>query len=82
MPLPSDPDRERIVSTATATYTIAGMSCSHCVAAVTEELEALTGVERVAVSLEGGTAVVSGAVSAEQVAAAVERAGYTATPCP
>ena len=82
VPLPSDPDRERIVSTATATYTIVGMTCSHCVAAVTGELEAVAGVERVAVSLEGATAVVTGDVSADEVAAAVDRAGYTATPCP
>ena len=60
----------------TTTYGVTGMTCGHCVASVTEELEALAGVEAVAVSLEQGTATVTGDVTEEQVSAAVEEAGY------
>lgn len=59
------------------TMTIDGMSCGHCVAAVTRALEGVTGVkvERVAI----GTATVAydpSATSAAQITEAVEDEGY------
>jgi copper chaperone len=35
-------------------FTVAGMSCGHCVATVTEELDAVPGVREVAVDLASG----------------------------
>ena len=63
-------------------FEVAGMTCEHCVASVTEELSALGGVEAVSVDLRPGaasTVVVnaSRALSADEVRAAVEDAGYT-----
>ena len=44
----------------TQTYPVIGMTCDHCVAAVTEELTALEGVTDVSVDLvEGGTSPVT-----------------------
>jgi copper chaperone len=64
----------------TATYRVTGMTCSHCAAAVTEELRALGGVSDVAVELvAGGTSTVHVTSPAplpdEQVAAALDEAG-------
>lgn len=61
------------------TIHIEGMMCAHCVAHVREALEAL-GVEA-QVTLEGGTAVVSGAQlpGDEALRAAVTAAGYSVT---
>ncbi len=59
------------------TYTVTGMTCGHCAAAVTEEVSAVPGVEGVEVSVEAGTVVVRGdQVSEDQVRAAVDEAGY------
>ena len=59
------------------TYTVTGMTCAHCAAAVTEEVSAVPGVESVEVSVEAGTVLVRGdGVSDEQVRAAVDEAGY------
>ena len=58
---------------------IEGMSCEHCVAAVTEALGELPGVRVDAVRV--GTAQVRydpGQVSPEQIALAIEDAGYAA----
>lgn len=64
------------------TFTVDGMTCGHCVAAVTAELTALAPGASVEVSLgDGGpsTVTVDGAVlTPEQVAAALDEAGgYT-----
>lgn len=58
-----------------------GMTCSHCVASVTEEIAAIDGVESVSVDLNAGGAsrvtIRSAApVDAARVRAAVEEAGY------
>jgi copper chaperone len=62
----------------TATYTVTGMSCGHCVAAVTEELTKLPGVSTVAVVLERGHVTVQSEqpLEDEAVRAAVDEAGY------
>jgi len=62
----------------TATYTVVGMTCGHCVNAVTEEVSQLPGVTGVDVDLaSGGVTVTSEApVDGSAVRAAVEEAGY------
>lgn len=59
-------------------YTVKGMTCSHCVAAVTEEVSKVDGVTDVAVDLDSGSLTVRGPVQvdSEAVAAAVDEAGY------
>jgi copper ion binding protein len=65
-------------ATATSTWTVTGMTCGHCVASVTEELQEVDGVQDVAVTLETGEVVVTSAepLSREAVEAAVTEAGY------
>ena len=62
----------------TSTYTVVGMTCGHCVNAVTEEVAKLPGVTAVDVDLaSGGLIVTSDApVDMNAVRAAVEEAGY------
>ncbi len=66
----------------TTTFTVTGMTCGHCVQAVTDEITALEGVQNVDVELSSGAVtVVSGAVIAQDaVAAAVDEAGYALAP--
>jgi copper chaperone len=60
------------------TYAVVGMTCSHCVNAVTEELEKLVGVRSVNVDLAAGTVDVASdsPLSVDEVRAAVDEAGY------
>lgn len=61
----------------TKTIAIEGMHCQHCVAAVTEALEAVSGVTSVQVSLEKNNAVVEGAgLEDAALKAAVEDTGF------
>jgi copper chaperone CopZ len=65
----------------TVTYTVAGMTCGHCVSAVTGELAALPGVQAVEVDLiKGGastvTVVSDTPLEADRVREAVDEAGY------
>lgn len=55
------------------------MTCGHCVKAVTEEVSAIDGVDAVEVDLDSGRVTVTAAVdpTREQMAAAVDEAGYT-----
>ena len=64
---------------ANSTWTVTGMTCGHCVKAVTDEVSALDGVEAVDVDLETGAVAVTAATgpTREQMAAAVDEAGYT-----
>lgn len=67
-----------------STYTVAGMTCGHCVRAVTEELRQLDGVTDVAVHLnpEGESTVTvtsTGPLPQPTVQAAVDDAGYRLT---
>ncbi len=60
------------------TYTVAGMTCEHCVTAVGAEVGALPGVSDVDVELASGAVVVSGSnLDGEAVRGAVEEAGYS-----
>ena len=68
------------MTTATATYSVPGMSCSHCEAAVLHEVEQLPGIESVDVDLELKLVHVAGsAIDDAAVRAAIEAAGYEAT---
>jgi copper chaperone CopZ len=62
----------------TRTYTVTGMTCAHCVASVTEEVQEVAGVEDVDVVLETGRLTVTAAPDVDDAAvkAAVEEAGY------
>ena len=65
----------------THTYRVTGMTCEHCVQAVTEELTALDGVTAVTIDLAaGGTSAVtvhsSAPLDQADVAEAVDEAGY------
>ena len=65
----------------TTTLPVNGMTCGHCVQAVTTELRALPGVSEVAVELVSGgvstvTVTSAGPLDDDAVRAAVEEAGY------
>ena len=62
----------------TSTYTVTGMTCGHCVASVTEEVQEIDGVEDVQVALETGAVTVTSTQPLDDAAvrAAVEEAGY------
>jgi copper ion binding protein len=62
----------------TTTYTIKGMTCGHCVTAVSGELGELAGVRDVRVDLTAGTATVTSdrPLDPQAVRDAVDEAGY------
>ena len=62
----------------TQQYTVTGMTCGHCVASVTEEVQEIPGVEHVEVLLETGSLKVTSSEPVEDAAVktAVEDAGY------
>jgi copper chaperone CopZ len=60
----------------TTTYSVPGMSCGHCSAAISAELAEVSGVEGVDVDLEAKTVTVRGTAGREAVVAAIDEAGY------
>ncbi len=61
------------------TYTVLGMSCGHCKAAVTEEVSSVAGVESVDVDLDTKLVVVRGeGLDDAALRAAIDEAGYEA----
>ena len=73
------------MTSTTTTFGVDGMTCGHCVAAVTSELTALPGVHDVTVQLTvGGSSTVSVVSEAPltdaAVSEAVVEAGYAVTP--
>ena len=62
----------------TATWTVTGMTCGHCVASVTEEVAELEGVTAVDVDLASGAVTVTSEQPLDDAAvrAAVAEAGY------
>jgi copper chaperone CopZ len=59
------------------TYTVQGMTCSHCVLSVREEVSEVAGVEHVDVDLDSGRLTVAGDGFADaDVHGAVAEAGY------
>ena len=63
---------------ALTTVKVAGMSCGHCVAAVTKELTALGGVSEVSVDLEAGAVSFRSdrELGQAELAAAIDEAGF------
>ena len=65
----------------TLIYRVDGMSCEHCVVAVTGEVGDVAGVQSVAVDLGSKLVRVSGAgIDDSAVVAAIDEAGYDAVP--
>jgi copper chaperone len=65
--------------TETVEYRVLDMHCSHCEAAIREELAAVEGVEAVDVGLESKVVTVRGTgLSDDSLRAAIEAAGYNA----
>ena len=60
------------------TIKVDGMTCQHCVAAVTKALESIDGIASVRVDLDAGTAAYdeSASVDIEVIRKAIEDAGY------
>ncbi|MFB8103436.1 heavy-metal-associated domain-containing protein [Streptomyces sp. NPDC056007] len=59
-------------------YRVAGMTCGHCVAGVTEEVAEVPGVDAVEVDLPDGTVQVRGKdLDDNRIRLAIAEAGYT-----
>ena len=68
-------------SPTTTTISVSGMTCGHCVSAVSDELEAIEGVEDVKVDLNAGgistvTITANKELSPSDIGEAVAEAGY------
>jgi len=65
---------------ATASFTATGMTCQHCVGSVTKEVSELDHVTSVSVDLPSGTVTVESDVpiSADEIIASIDKAGYQA----
>ena len=63
----------------TITYSVPGMSCGHCRAAITTEVSAVPGVETVEVDLDTKLVAISGEnLDDTALRAAIDEAGYEA----
>jgi len=62
----------------TERFQVPGVSCQHCVNAITKEVSALPGVQRVQVALDNKTVTVEHGeqVNTDQIVAAINEAGY------
>ena len=59
---------------------ITGMTCDHCVRAITNAVQDVAGVAEAVVSLESNSAVVKGeAIDIKKILEAIEEEGYAAT---
>jgi copper chaperone len=63
-------------SMTTRDYAVRGMTCSHCVLSVREEVSEVSGVRAVDVDLSGRLTVTGRDISDEAVRTAVADAGY------
>lgn len=61
----------------TTMFSVPGMHCGHCEAAVTRELEAVAGVESVDIDLDSKRVTITGhGLDDEALRAAIDEAGY------
>jgi copper ion binding protein len=58
-------------------YSVTGMTCQHCVNAITSEVGQVDGVSSVMVDLGAKTVTVDGGADDAAVRAAIDEAGYT-----
>lgn len=59
------------------TIKVSGMSCQHCVSAVTKALEGLKGIEEVTVDLTAGeVSFTSNGVEREKIRSAISQIGF------
>ncbi len=64
-------------TTTQLTYTVPGMSCGHCRAAITAEVEKVAGVSDVDVDLDAKRVTVAGAgLDDAAIRTAIDEAGY------
>ena len=61
----------------TAVYTVEGMHCSHCEAAVCRAVEDIPGVESASASASRKSLTIKGPAAEDAIRSAVEKAGYT-----
>jgi copper ion binding protein len=61
---------------ATRTYSVPGISCGHCKAAIEGEVAKLAAVTAVDVDIDAKTVRVEGDASPDAVTAAIDEAGY------
>lgn len=60
-------------------FAVDGMTCGHCVRAITRAVQALDPAARVEADLDAKTVAVDADLPAERVAAAIAAEGYTVT---
>ena len=60
----------------TRTYSVPGISCGHCKAAIEGELAPLDGVDSALVDIDAKTVIVIGEITEVDVRSAVDEAGY------
>jgi copper chaperone CopZ len=60
----------------TRTYSVPGISCDHCVHAITGEVTKVPGVAEVTVDVDTKTVTVTGEAGDEAIRAAIDEAGY------
>ncbi|MGE8294323.1 MAG: heavy-metal-associated domain-containing protein [Pseudomonas sp.] len=60
-------------------FKVSGMSCGHCVRAVTQAIQALEQTARVEVDLAAGMVRVESDLDATQIQAAIREEGYEVT---
>lgn len=61
----------------TTVYSVSGMTCQHCVDAITSEVRQVDGVNSVVVDLAAKTVTVDGGADDAAVRAAIDEAGYS-----
>jgi copper chaperone len=60
--------------------TVQDMTCGHCAATITEAVKALDPAGRVEIDLAAKRVTVESALSAERIAVAITRAGFSPVP--
>jgi copper chaperone len=71
-------ETRRIAMSQTIIYSVPDVSCGHCAAAITAEVETVEGVQSVAVDLDDKTVTVTAEpLDAPAIVAAIDDAGYT-----
>lgn len=60
-------------------FVVEGMTCGHCVKAVTAAIQKLDGAAQVLVDLAAGTVQIDGRIAQEDAVRAIQDSGYTVT---